>query len=1019
MSRRKTLFMLICSLSGGLLLAFWIRSPRIDILRLQEHLEKHRPTLGRLKGQSNHLPFPSFLQPESEQWSNFEQSGDYLMRTAPTGQSESLLGRIDLLRGHHKEAANHFRKARLLEASLEHENDLAVALLELGNSDPFFLIEALETLGPLASQAPDHPEIAFNLALTLDALSLTKIAAPAWQEFLTWHMGDAWEPEARQRLDAHQTLPTPIDWTPLDPTQTLEIGEGLEWDTALADGLLNGRSFFLEKCLWSWSFFTLQGDQTRSERAFHLSQAVASAVDSIHSDPICKDILAQLKKDQAPAIQQFTTALLHFRSGAYEKSYQALTSMPRLANEPLQNWAGYYHALILYQNHKFTESLEQLQRLLDRNTHPYLTAECLKLQGLIHGHQNNIYLYLKYSTEALLAAEPLKNDLITGAIRKNQVEAFQILGLEDRAIEMYLAQFLATRGRGPATIQRLVAGQLGQLFMDRGQPYAASFFFDEMVAWARVEGKPASLAQALRFREKAFLQAGIPRESSQAVLDEARQLARKISSQETQANVLAEIELVRGISLATTNPRQAQEHLRKAFTYFEKERSITRLVEVDLWLARCQSQLGNLESSQANYLQGIERVESLRERVLEGQFRISFLDHSLLIFEELVALYLENEQPDLALATAERSRARFLLDHQRYPQAVASLSEELREKIPEDTLLVAYFTTPEDTHYWVFSRGNHSFGKLELASSELDQQLEGLALDLDQSQKPSALSTKVEMLSMVLFQPFSKDFQSKKNLVIVPHRTLWSFPFSASRLNDRFLLEDHTLTLAPSLLHYLGSLRQAESHGTRERNHLLAIGNPTFDPYLSHGKPRLPGAEIEAASLTNYPTRSVLLTQHATPSRMLEGIGQADVVHYAGHVEFVPHNPLGSMLLLAPEANHTGQLKAHEIYRQRFQRPQVLVLAGCESGRTGHSISEGGGDMARAFLAAGIPSVIATLREISDTQNQAFVQTLHGYLRKGLSPSEALRQTQLEHLNTGDPWQTGAMWWRYQTFGLP
>jgi CHAT domain-containing protein len=58
--------------------------------------------------------------------------------------------------------------------------------------------------------------------------------------------------------------------------------------------------------------------------------------------------------------------------------------------------------------------------------------------------------------------------------------------------------------------------------------------------------------------------------------------------------------------------------------------------------------------------------------------------------------------------------------------------------------------------------------------------------------------------------------------------------------------------------------------------------------------------------------------------------------------------------------------------------------------------------VARAFLVAGVPSVVATLWPIEDTPSAEFFPRFHHYLMRGLPPAEALRAVQMEWIRRHD-----------------
>jgi CHAT domain-containing protein len=79
-----------------------------------------------------------------------------------------------------------------------------------------------------------------------------------------------------------------------------------------------------------------------------------------------------------------------------------------------------------------------------------------------------------------------------------------------------------------------------------------------------------------------------------------------------------------------------------------------------------------------------------------------------------------------------------------------------------------------------------------------------------------------------------------------------------------------------------------------------------------------------------------------------------------------------------------------------------VVLAGCRTA-VGASAREGTLGVAGSFLAAGTPTVVATIWDIDDAVARHLFLEFHRRFVKGGDAAEALRQTQLAFLESTDP----------------
>jgi len=78
------------------------------------------------------------------------------------------------------------------------------------------------------------------------------------------------------------------------------------------------------------------------------------------------------------------------------------------------------------------------------------------------------------------------------------------------------------------------------------------------------------------------------------------------------------------------------------------------------------------------------------------------------------------------------------------------------------------------------------------------------------------------------------------------------------------------------------------------------------------------------------------------------------------------------------------------------------VLAACETGNQYVPGSEGVTSLARAFLAAGVPTVVASLWSVDDRTTADLLDAFHRRLWDGEDPVDALREAQLGMLRGTD-----------------
>jgi CHAT domain-containing protein len=256
-----------------------------------------------------------------------------------------------------------------------------------------------------------------------------------------------------------------------------------------------------------------------------------------------------------------------------------------------------------------------------------------------------------------------------------------------------------------------------------------------------------------------------------------------------------------------------------------------------------------------------------------------------------------------------------------------------------------------------------------------------------------------------IIRPVAARLSPSMNLIVIPDGALHSVPFAALRdAGGRYLVEDHLIAVTPSATMFrraTSRLRRLSATGTER---VLVIGNPRLDPSDAQAFPKLSGAEDEARDIATLYRNAVILTgADATKRSFLEGAGGAEIVHFGGHAVANDRYPLLSRLLLSrDQGGHSGSLFAHEMLDLELASTNLLVLAACSTAVGPVVKGEGPISLARPFLAAGVPSVVATLWDVDDSSSRTFFAAFYRSIRQGKEPVEALRTGQLALLRSID-----------------
>src|SRR5262249_5846993 len=152
---------------------------------------------------------------------------------------------------------------------------------------------------------------------------------------------------------------------------------------------------------------------------------------------------------------------------------------------------------------------------------------------------------------------------------------------------------------------------------------------------------------------------------------------------------------------------------------------------------------------------------------------------------------------------------------------------------------------------------------------------------------------------------------------------------------------------------------------------------------------------------------------NASRDRVLQGeLEPYRIIHFATHGIIDARHPEMSGLILSL-VNERGQpqdgyLRLGDIYKLRLSA-DLVVLSACNSALGKRLESEGIIGLPRGFLYAGGHSVIASLWKVDDEAGADFMKGFYARIKRGESPSSALRGAQVE-MSQGHRWPEPFYW---------
>ncbi|MES1240902.1 MAG: CHAT domain-containing protein [Acidobacteriota bacterium] len=424
--------------------------------------------------------------------------------------------------------------------------------------------------------------------------------------------------------------------------------------------------------------------------------------------------------------------------------------------------------------------------------------------------------------------------------------------------------------------------------------------------------------------------------------------------------------------------------------------------------------------------QAMDDIETVRGTLRRGSLRALFFGEKRPVYTAAVEALgrLDARKPgagyaERALDVVQRAKGRELLDALGGSATGASplRADQLRAKVG-DGLLLEYFAGDRNLYLWVVREGGVELADLGPARPILDD-AKAVHAALARRQEPDP--ARLDRLSKTLLGPAGEIDESEVR--ISPDGALRYLPFEMLTVSGDPLVERAATSYLPSGS-ALGWLRQLDQYtpaytlagfGAPE----VPNGSPAGDLAARYRLPPLPGAVRELDRLTQLlPGRHTLRTRGDDTEGELRHLAYNGVriVHLATHTVIDERPGRGAAILFSPDGEDDGLLYPEEIATLQY-RADLTVLAGC---RTALASGEGEGDalasLTGSFLAAGSPSVLATLWEVGDDATAAFMEQLYHELGKGRRPAEALRRAK-QRFREDPRWQRPDLWAGYVLIG--
>lgn len=931
-------------------------------------------------------------------------------------------------------------------------SDLAAAHLQRSvvASDPYELFLALTAANHAIRHDPQLLAGRFNRALALESLSLRSQAIEEWQFVHQRDRDPLWAREAQAHASALARRAVPRNWQ-LELSavrEAVEQGKPERVRKIVANSPQNFREHLEEKLLAVWA--AAENDHKPDAiRELEVARVIAEALASAGGDRMAADTILQVEQARISDAHHFRRLVAGFLAyfegialatknpeGAFPHFHEARKVLGR-EHSPFAQWAAYQIALCHYQNANYSVARAQLQVLIQELAGtPYkaLQGRSLILMGLIEGIEGRFAGSIDSFKAAEAAFQEIKEGSNAAKVSSILGVAFDTLGRRKEAWRRLYPALIEPASYNKPEVRLSICSNASWLAQREGETEIALWFQEEMVKNARATKRPEAIVAALHQRAK-FLTALGRKEAAVNDLMQAQSSLRRISALPLRRIVEGNLLLTEAEIAGTASPRQAIAQLDKAIQIF-RDTSYHYQLGYALYLrAIARKALGQFDDAELDLAAAIGELERQRETAGGPEDRASYFDRVKEIFDTMIAFQLEQRQrADEALRFSEQAKARVLWDWiaaspsgEPGPQHLQAAAvqpvdlESIRRNLPAETAVIEYAVLPRKTILWVFRRD----GELRYETVATSEEALG---DLVQRFRHAVLhdrATETEQLSAqlhdLLIKPVAHHLAPGERLVLIPDGALHTLPFSLlrDRQTRRYLVQDHAFAVAPSVRVYAAGRRRDEALARRP-GRVLVVAAPDFDRDIDPSLRSLSAGGMEASIARIFPGSQVLRGAGATRKAFLEAADGFESLYFGGHSIVNADFPLLSQMLFAkdPADPDRGVLYSGDLLRQRFPRTRLVVLASCSTALGKTSRTEGVENLARPFLAAGVPTVVASLWNVDDEVTADFFVRFYRKLRQRFDVAWALRETQIESIEQGSgPAASPLAWGAFEVIG--
>ncbi len=768
-----------------------------------------------------------------------------------------------------------------------------------------------------------------------------------------------------------------------------------------------------------------------------------------------KGLVALSDSLRQPSLQGFTRLQLAYlylvleRPDQAQQQIRAAIPFFRRARDPLgEARALHLHAMLLDEAGEHKRALDVLleaRRLYLQANAPSYLARCEYQIAVVYHQMGDSERGLTYLQQAMRRAQAAGDRVLMAHLQLLAGVLYRALERYEEALQSYHRALPAFRTAGDILSEARVLANIGLVHWSMGllgearRHYEQAMpLFHQMGSQRDValclmntglllqeEGDLSLASQTFSEAQRLFEQLGdaegvaychlnlasvfnAQRQSEQALM-QAREAAQRFQSLGLQRELaLAQMNQATAL-LNLKRFQQADGVLKQVMERLQRDGNRVARMHCLFLRGECARGLRQPRQARAWYEASMRLLQQLS---LQGEVPLEERSRYLARFREMVAaivdFYVALGDASSAFRACQQGKGSVL--RQMMPvsrggesaPAASSLESYAGLPLPDaHTALVEYAVAPDSVAIILLRRDG---GKPRLWSVRVPLRQELLRQTVGQLRRAVESGSEVAEIQRLasrlygwLLLPLEPYLKGVRRLVLCPDGILHALPWGVLYQRSKgYLIGRFALTVAPSATIWATAHRQAVTRPPAQTRPLL-VALSQFgggDAGARVALRNLPGVAAERRVLQRMFGNAlrVLGEGEATRSRVLAQLPHASLLHFATHAVTNARIPLLSGLALAPQGANRW-LSGYDVLSVRL-RARLTVLSACS---TAEGVLSGDGQvgLAWAFLAAGCPTVLATLWQLPDEAVPLWMEAFYRAYRAGQPADEATRQATL------------------------